>query len=86
MNVILNVVKNLLRDNILSTLSLVGFEEIATSGDALLAMTEYSISLAMTGGDCHEPNGSRNDGVLHHPRNDGVWHQTRSLFFFLSFS
>ena len=30
-------------------------DEIATSGDALLAMTEYSISLAMTmtGGDCH---------------------------------
>ena len=28
MNVILNVVKNLLSDNTLSTLSLVGFEEI----------------------------------------------------------
>ena len=39
MNVILNVVKNLLNDNTLSTLSLVGFEEIATSGDTLLAMT-----------------------------------------------
>ena len=39
--------------------------EIATSGKALLAMTKYSISLAMTitGGDCHEPKGSRNDGV-----------------------
>ena len=31
-NVILNVVKNLLNDNILSTVSLVGFEGIATSG------------------------------------------------------
>ena len=40
--------KNLLNDNTLSTLSLVGFEEIATSGDALLAMTEYSITLTMT--------------------------------------
>ena len=39
MNVILNVVKNLLNDNTLSTLSMDGFEEIATSGDALLAMT-----------------------------------------------
>ena len=37
--VILNVVKNLLNDNTLSTLSMVGFEEIATSGKALLAMT-----------------------------------------------
>ena len=37
--VILNEVKNLLSDNTLSTLSLVGFEEIATSGKALLAMT-----------------------------------------------
>ena len=37
--VILNVVKNLLNDNTLSTLSLVDFEEIATSGKALLAMT-----------------------------------------------
>ena len=48
MNVILNVVKNLLSGNTLSTLSIVGFEEIATSGKALLAMTEYSITLAMT--------------------------------------
>ena len=39
MNVILNVVKNLLSDNTLSTLSMVDFEEIATSGKALLAMT-----------------------------------------------
>ena len=31
--------KNLLSGNTLSTLSMVGFEEIATSGDALLAMT-----------------------------------------------
>ena len=60
MNVILNEVKNLLRDNTLSTLSLVGFEEIlrcaqddkVQRGDchepSALAMTEYSISLAMT--------------------------------------
>ena len=40
--------KNLLSGNILSPLSLVGFEGIATSGKALLAMTEYSIILAMT--------------------------------------
>ena len=40
--------KNLLNDNTLSTLSMVGFEEIATSGNALLAMTVYGISLAMT--------------------------------------
>ena len=46
--VILNEVKNLLNDNTLSTLSMVGFEEIATSGKALLAMTEYSIDIAMT--------------------------------------
>ena len=38
--VILNEVKNLLSGNTLSTLSLVGFEGIATSGKALLAMTE----------------------------------------------
>ena len=37
--VILNEVKNLLTGNTLSTLSMVGFEEIATSGKALLAMT-----------------------------------------------
>ena len=37
--VILNVVKNLLSGNTISTLSMVGFEEIATSGIALLAMT-----------------------------------------------
>ena len=43
--VILNVVKNLLNDNTLSTLSMVGFEEIATSGDALLAMT-YTLTLS----------------------------------------
>ena len=39
MNVILNEVKNLLSGNTLSTLSMVGYEEIATSGKALLAMT-----------------------------------------------
>ena len=44
MNVILNVVKNLLNDNTLSALSMVGFEEIATSGDALLAMTHITAS------------------------------------------
>ena len=48
MNVILNVVKNLLSGNTLSTLSLAGFEGIATSGDALLAMTVYGITLAIT--------------------------------------
>ena len=37
--VILNVVKNLLGGNTLSTLSIVGFEEIATSDIVLLAMT-----------------------------------------------
>ena len=47
MNVILNVVKNLLGDNTLLTLSLVGFEGIATSGKALLAMTEYGIILVV---------------------------------------
>ena len=45
--VILNVVKNLLNDNTLSTLSMVGFEEIATSGDALLAMTIILSTLSM---------------------------------------
>ena len=45
MNVILNEVKNLLSSNTLSTLSLVGFEEIATSGDALLAMTMLCASI-----------------------------------------
>ena len=40
MNVILNEVKNLLNDNTLLPLSLVGFEGIATSGKALLAMTQ----------------------------------------------
>mgnify|MGYP006874635809 CR=1 FL=1 len=39
MNVILNEVKNLLSDNTLSTLSMVGYEGIATSGKTLLAMT-----------------------------------------------
>ena len=38
-DVILNEVKNLLNDNTLLPLSLVGFEGIATSGKALLAMT-----------------------------------------------
>ena len=38
---------NLLSDNTLLTLSFAGFEEIATSLTAL-AMTEYSITLAMT--------------------------------------
>ena len=46
MNVILNVVKNLLSGNTLSTLSMVGFEEIATSLKAL-AMADYSVSLVM---------------------------------------
>ena len=46
MNVILNEVKNLLSGNTLSTLSMVGFEEIATSLKAL-AMTDYGISLVM---------------------------------------
>ena len=45
MNVILNEVKNLLSGNTLSTLSLVGFEEIATSGIALLAMTMLCASI-----------------------------------------
>ena len=45
--VILNVVKNLLNDNTLSTLSMVGFEEIATSGDALLAMTIILSTLSL---------------------------------------
>ena len=45
MNVILNVVKNLLSDNTLSTLSMVGCEEIATSGKSLLAMTSLCASL-----------------------------------------
>ncbi len=44
MNVILNVVKNLLTGNTPSTLSMVGFEEIATSGIALLAMTYTTTS------------------------------------------
>ena len=44
MNVILNEVKNLLNDNTLSTLSMVGYEGIAPSGDALLAMTHTHIS------------------------------------------
>ena len=44
MNVILNEVKNLLNSNTLSTLSMVGFEEIATSGKALLAMTHTTTS------------------------------------------
>ena len=51
--VILNEVKNLLRDNTLSTLSLVGFEEI------LRCAQDDKVQR----GDCHEPNGSRNDGV-----------------------
>ena len=42
--VILNEVKNLLSGNTLSTLSMVGYEEIATSGDALLAMTHTTTS------------------------------------------
>ena len=46
MNVILNEVKNLLSGNTLSTLSMVGFEEIATSLMAL-AMADYGISLVM---------------------------------------
>ena len=46
MNVILNEVKNLLSGNTLSTLSMVGFEEIATSLKAL-AMADYSVSLVM---------------------------------------
>ena len=37
--VILSETKNLLNGNTLSTLSMVGCEEIATSGKALLAMT-----------------------------------------------
>ena len=45
MNVILNEVKNLLSGNTLSTLSMVGFEEIATSGIALLAMTMLCASI-----------------------------------------
>ena len=45
--VILNEVKNLLSGNTLSTLSMVDCEEIATSLSAL-AMTEYSIALAIT--------------------------------------
>ena len=48
-NVILNVVKNLLNDNTLSTLLLVGFEEIATSGIALLAMTIILSTLSLGG-------------------------------------
>ena len=47
--VILNVVKNLLNDNTLSTSSLVGFEEIATSGIALLAMTIILSTLSLVG-------------------------------------
>ena len=47
--VILNVVKNLLNDNTLSTLSMVGFEEIATSGKALLAMTIILSTLSLVG-------------------------------------
>ena len=39
--VILNEVKNLLSDITLSTLSMVGCKEIATSGIALLAMTLF---------------------------------------------
>ena len=37
-----------------------------------LAMTEYSINLAMMvmGWDCHEPKGSLNDGGQHQPRID----------------
>ena len=35
---------------------MVGFEEIATSGQALLAMTEYSITLAMTHTHKHTNN------------------------------
>ena len=51
MNVILNEVKNLLHGNTLTTLSMVGCEEIATSGEALLAMTEYC---SMPRNDAHE--------------------------------
>ena len=58
--VILNVVKNLLSDNTLSTLSLVDFEEILR-----VARDDRGLR-----GDCHEPIGSRNDGVQHQPRND----------------
>ncbi len=49
-----------------------GYEEIATSGKALLAMKEYGITLAMTmtGEDCHGLFKPRNDGVWHQPRND----------------
>ena len=42
--VILSETKNLLNDNTLSTLSMVGFEEIATSGKTLLAMTHTTTS------------------------------------------
>ena len=49
MNVILNEVKNLLSGNTLSTLSMVGFEGIATSGDALLAMTIILSTLSLVG-------------------------------------
>ena len=49
MNVILSETKNLLNGNTLSTLSLVGFEEIATSGIALLAMTIILSTLSLVG-------------------------------------
>ena len=50
--VILNEVKNLLNDNTLCALSHVGFE-------GMLRAAQHDIPSEK---DCHEPNGSRNDG------------------------
>ena len=57
--VILNEVKNLLSGNTLSTLSMVDFEEIATSGKALLAMT-YTNKRTQ---QCHSERSEESQGL-----------------------